>query len=462
MAKHSKVIFIMADSFRRDHLGAYGNKWIHTPNLDALAAMSSVFDYHFAGSYPTTPNRRDVHLGTGDKGRTFNHWRNIDADEIKTAQRLDEKGIPTMMITDVSNGVEMGANLFKGFSDYHVNRGQEGDRMWSDASVPMEYPVDPELVRYHEGMWRQVLENRAYRHSEEDFFAPGTYRQACRWLEQNYKRQDFFLWVETFDPHEPWDPPQYYTDRYDADYKGRVFEAPPYGFYKKMGITDREVRHLQARYAGECTMVDHCVGRLMATLEKTGLMDEVTIIFTTDHGIYAGYPMDNGIVGKPWVIDETRGAWLKGGEFAVKKEQWLPLRTSLLWTPLFIHRPGQSRTRRVGDIVQPWDMAPTILDLFGMKKPDEHIGQSLLPLTEGKKLARRPYAFSGAAQFDKCVVQTMNKRWLYCHWPDGQRNDALFNLKEDPDQKRDIADKHPDVCKKMRKAVEQFDPSIVQ
>ena len=70
-----KVICIVADTFRRDHLGAYGNDWIHTPNLDKFASESAVFDNAYIGSFPTVPNRRDVLLGRGDIGLPFNRWK---------------------------------------------------------------------------------------------------------------------------------------------------------------------------------------------------------------------------------------------------------------------------------------------------------------------------------------------------------------------------------------------------
>lgn len=62
-----KVILIIADTFRRDHLGIYGNRWIHTPNLNRLAGEAAVFQHHYIGSFPTVPNRRDVLLGQGEK-----------------------------------------------------------------------------------------------------------------------------------------------------------------------------------------------------------------------------------------------------------------------------------------------------------------------------------------------------------------------------------------------------------
>jgi hypothetical protein len=159
-----------------------------------------------------------------------------------------------MLITDTQNNV-VGLNLFRDYGAWMVNRGQEADRCWMDDSVKLEFAVPPHLIRYKAEVWHQVLVNRAHRKEETDWFAPGTYSLALKWLEQNHRRKDFFLWIDTFDPHEPWDPPKHYLDRYDPGYEGRVFEAPTYGVRKQMRITDRELQHIRARYAAEVTMV---------------------------------------------------------------------------------------------------------------------------------------------------------------------------------------------------------------
>ena len=57
------VIMLLNDTFRRDHLGLYGNDWIKTPNFDRFAQQSAVFEQAYIGSYPTIPNRWDHHTG---------------------------------------------------------------------------------------------------------------------------------------------------------------------------------------------------------------------------------------------------------------------------------------------------------------------------------------------------------------------------------------------------------------
>jgi len=451
-----KLIFIMSDTFRRDHIGAYGNKRIHTPNLDRLAAMSYVFDHCYVGSFPTLPNRRDIHLGVAHKGERFNKWRGIEDDEVTLAQRLREKRIHSMMINDTANSVTNGKNFFKGFSCYEAIRGQEGDNMWSDLSVPLEFPVPPHLIRYNAERWHQVLVNRSRRRVEDDYFAPGTFKRACEWLERNRARDSFLLWVETFDPHEPWDPPQHYIDLYDPGYTGRVFESPTYGLYRKMGITDREVRHIHARYCGECTMVDTAVGRLMRTLETLNLIDDVAIIFTSDHGTHMGLEGDDGRICKPhrWGAD---GMVMPAGRPIKQPVEDRPMLTGTMRIPLFIHLPKQSRPKRFSQIVQPWDLTPTVLEMAGLKPPPEFIGQSLMPLIRSGRMKPRPFAFNGA---DGPLRQAMNKDYIYAWWGNGGRAPWLVDLRNDRSQSRNLAGKHPEVCAAMHKALSAFDPLV--
>ncbi len=444
-----KTVFILSDSFRRDHLGIY-NPGMYTPHLDQLARTSCVFDNMYAGSFPTGPNRRDIHLGRGPApGSAFNPWKNFESDEVPFAHRLYEQGICNMMITDVANGSTHGANMFKGFRYYLVNRGQEGDGYWCDQDVELRFDDVPHaLTRYHPDTYHRILINRTNRRIEDDYFSPKTFRLACEWLERNWRRDDFFLWVEAFDPHEPWDPPSYYIDRYDPDYNGRTIECPPYGFYEKLGITDREIRHVQARYAASCTMVDFAVGRLLSTLDKLNILDETAVFFTSDHGIYAGFEGDAGLVCKPWRINSEKGAMLIGGDGSMDHVQWLPLRTGTMRIPLMIKMPHQQQQRRIERITQPWDLAPTILDLYKLEKPDSPQGESLLPLIQGQSAALRTYAYNGH-HMNGHMAQVINHEWIYSCWPKEDQEPWLIDLKNDPAQVRNVAGDKPEVCHEL-------------
>jgi arylsulfatase A-like enzyme len=446
-----KVILMVADTLRRDHVGAYGNRWIHTPSLDALAREAAVFEQHYIGSFPTVPNRRDVFLGLGDKGHPFNRWRGIDPDEVTLPERLrEERGVPCMMVTDVANTVSGGRNLYKGFSAWAWNRGQEGDPRWLDDGVALEFPVDPELIRYGAEMWHRVLVNRAGRRVEGDWFAPRTYGMAIEWLERNHRREDFFLYIDTFDPHEPWDPPRWYEELYDRGFEGRRFEAPTYGVVKELGITKPELRNIRARYAGEVTMVDTWVGWLLAALERLGIYDETLLIFTTDHGAYFDYPGDNGTICKANVLGAD-GRIMAGGRPMKEPAQYLPHWTGVSRIPLMIRVPGQRTGRRVRAITQPWDVTPTVLEAFGIRRPPELWGRSLLPLAEGRRKKARAAVVLG----NQHHAQVMTRRWMYAVWR-GQRPPVLYDLEADPEQRRDVYEEHPRVVARMERHVEAY------
>ena len=442
-----RVITIVADTFRRDHLGCYGNKWIRTPNLDALADVSTVFDQAYIGSFPTVPNRRDTFLGHGDKGVPFNRWRTIDADEVTLGERLAEKDIHSFMLTDVQNNVTRSINLYKGFSGWYCNRGQEADPFWTDAEVPLEWPVPPELIRYTEKTWHQILVTRAHRKVETDWFAPGTYRLACEWLERNYKRRDFWLYVDTFDPHEPWDPPEWYEKMYDPNFRGRRFDAPTYGLVKRLGITRREKQNIRARYAGEISMVDAGVGRLVTSLQKLGIWDDTLLIFTSDHGTCFDYPGDHGMLCKANMLGDD-GMIMSAGRPPVKPLHYYPHWTGVCRIPLIVHMPGQKRTQRIKAITQPWDLAPTVLDAFGMKRAPELWGESLLELATGKAKKIRDAAVLG----NQIHTQVMTQKWMYATWR-GQRDPLLYDMRTDPEQKRNVYAKHPKVVSLLHKHV---------
>jgi len=445
-----KVIYIMADSFRRDHLGAYGNDWIHTPNLDRFASESAVFDNAYIGSFPTVPNRRDTLLGRGDIGLPFNRWKGFERQEVTLTERLSEKNIPSMWIGDTQNNVSRGINIYKGYTAWYLNRGQEADPYWLDFNVPLEWPVPRELIRYTERTWHQVLINRAHRKVETDWFAPGTYSTAIKWLERNYKRENFFLWVDTFDPHEPWDPPQHYVDMYDPDYQGRVFEAPTYGLRKMMGITDREIQHIRARYAGEVTMVDTWLGHLMGTIDRLGIAEETLVVFTSDHGTMFDTPGDNGLLCKPNTVGAD-GMLMSAGRPMKEPVRYFPIFQNVARIPLMVRLPGMSEGKRIEGIVQPWDMTTTILDAFGIQKPSELIGDSLLPLIRGERPSNRDVAICGT----NMLAQAMTGRWIYTVWR-GQRGPSLIDLDADPLAETNVINDYPDVAKSLHEKVIQF------
>lgn len=365
------VILIISDTMRRDHLGLYGNEWIHTPNLDRFAQMSYVFDNAYCANFPTVPNRLDVM--TGRFTMTEYGWQPMPKDATIISEALGEAGRTTQMIVDTPHILRHGFGFDRGFSGWEWIRGQENDE-WRTAPADTRLPAAPEKLRNPETTMRQHLRNVSGRRTEADCFCARTMQTACDWLEDN-RGQDFFLYLDTFDPHEPWDAPQWYVDLYDPGYEGDEVSYPVYT--QADYLSEAELKHLRALYAAEVTLVDAWVGRLFSKVEQLGLMDNTAIIFTTDHGFYHG---EHNLVGKAIITEDFHAD--------------TPLYSEVARLPLMIYVPGGEGGKRIEAYAQPPDYAPTVLDLMGVAAPETMQGMSLAPVMRGEQSVTRPFAVS--------------------------------------------------------------------
>ncbi|MGC9320095.1 MAG: sulfatase, partial [Armatimonadota bacterium] len=364
------VIVIVTDTMRRDHLGCYGNERVQTPNLDRLAAQSYIFENAYAASFPTVPNRMDIMTGRF----TFIEagWQPLPRDATVLAEVLGAAGYTTMMIADTPHILANGYGYDRGFAGWEWIRGQENDR-WRTAPADPPLPASPDKLRNPPTV-KQHLRNTWHRSGEEDCFCARTMQAACEWLEENAGR-DFLLYVDTFDPHEPWDAPQQYVDLYDPGYAGERVTYPVYG--KADYMSERELEHMRALYAAEVTLVDAWVGRLVERVEELGLADDTAIIYTTDHGFFHG---EHGLTGKSFI-------W-QGGSAD------MPLYSEVARLPLLIRLPEGERGRRLQCFAQPPDIMPTILELLGAEAPESVQGTSLVPVMQGGRDHTRTLAVS--------------------------------------------------------------------
>ncbi|MFB0523421.1 MAG: sulfatase, partial [Candidatus Bathyarchaeia archaeon] len=295
------VVQIVSDTLRRDYLGCYGNKKVHTGNLDRFAEESIVFDKAYVASFPTIPHRRDLH--TGRYTFAYSKWSfdgrepNLPWDEIILSESLRQAGYTTMFIADTLHLVRDRHGFDRGFDGWLWVRGQEGDRYMTNPTNDSEELGDVLGHRY--------MMNVQMRRFESDYFVAQTMQAAEKWLELNYDRhRKFFLYIDTFDPHEPWDPPKWYADMYDPEWKGGAVPGMAYVPNRTTTasyLSEEELNHLRALYAGEVTLVDRWVGRLLQKIEDLGLFEDTAVVFTTDHGTYLG---EHNTIGKTSVLYE--------------------------------------------------------------------------------------------------------------------------------------------------------------
>ena len=338
-------ILIVSDTFRRDHLGCYGNQSVHTPCLDQFSQMGVKFNNCYATSFPTMPNRAD--LFTGKYTFTYLGWAPLPRKENILAQILRDAGYTTIGVADTPFLMRNGYGYDRGFKDFVRVSGQGGER----ARINSE------------------------RRSEEDFCAPKTMITAEKCLEYYYKEK-FFLYVDTWDPHEPWNPPHWYVQQYYPDYDGQLV-SPPYWDWKDSGLKQNDVELAHACYCGEITMVDRWVGKLLNKIKCLGILEDTVIIFTSDHGFYFG---EHGYLGKSRQKSrKTGGQWYRS-----------PLYQEITRIPLLFYLPGVKPTETTA-MVSSVDIMPTILELAGVSTPDTVEGKSLVPVLKGEKEKGRDF-----------------------------------------------------------------------
>ncbi|MDR7463166.1 MAG: sulfatase [Armatimonadota bacterium] len=425
------VTLIIADTLRADHLGCYGNPWIRTPTLDHLATESIVFTRAYPEVLPTIPVRRTLHTGRRTfpcrdwfprKGDTVRvpGWQPIPEEEVTLAEILQHEGYRTALITDVFHMFKPSMNFHRGFDEWRWIRGQERDRY---RSAPPEVDVDRYLNPAMRGsraeiILREHLANTRDRRHEEDWAAPQVFREGIRWLEENRDAERFFLVLDVFDPHEPWDPPQWYRDLYYPNYTGREMIMPMYG--EADYLSPDELRYMRACYAAEVTMVDRWLGHFMGALRDLGRLEDTAVIFVSDHGHQLG---EHGLVGKV-----PRGLY-----------------PELMHVPFLLRHPeGLGAGRRVDAFVQHHDLPPTILGLLGVQPPLPMDGIDLTPLVRGQDRRTREYVTCIFRDY----VWTMDREFALIARRDGG-DMHLFDLAKDPEQRLDVVDAHGDLARTL-------------
>jgi len=436
------VILIISDTFRYDNLFDRAAMPVRTPHLDAFAAQAVSLGRMYTSSFPTIPHRTDT--TTGRFGWPWYGWQSrLASSRNHLPQLLARAGYATQLLCDCPHLFK--ADFDQGFHGACATRGQEGDTYFLRMNYPLERVMPREKTRSGRHFQGATLPDIArwtnrYWRCEEDRFAPRTARLAVEWLEENCEHHPFFLWVDFFDPHEPWDPPEYMVRRYDPTYRGTPMVHPNYG--KASDYTRAELRNLRAHYCAEAEMVDRWVGRVLQKIDDLGLWDNSIVIFTTDHGMSLG---EHNRTGKTNINDGDG--------------RWWPIYPEVAHIPFLVAAPGLEGGREVDRITQPVDIVPTLLDLCGVavEPPEPFHGRSFAPLLRGESAeAIREFAITagylraldrkGSRQPTTPVLYT--QRWAYA--PFGmRRKPELFDLRRDPYAEKNVAREHPRVVERL-------------
>jgi len=443
-ARPLNLIHIGVDTWGAHHLGVYGHPEYRTPHVDALFAKSAMFMDAYPQALPTLPARRVLYTGRQvfpslkfvqpDDQVRIRGWHPLYAEDVTLAETLAGTGYVTSIVSDLYHQFKPGKNFNRGFDCWNWIRGQEADRFrsapraridlgrYSHASQPI--PRGPKPTGVY-----QYLVNRQDWKTEEDWLAAQVFNTASHWLRANAaESQPFYLHIESFSPHEFWDPPEAWYRRYfTRDYNGPTLIHPPLSTAR---MTPLEVEHAQAMYKGFVSFVDDRIGRFLSTVESLGLMSNTIIVFVADHGTMMG---EQGQLHK----GETR------------------LRTQCTQVPLAIYHPRRPWAgRRIGGFVQHTDLFPTVLDLVGVKAPARVTGESLVPLVEESRASKRDWIVTGWGEH----VSFRTPEWNYIQrWSEGTPGfEELYTLKSDPLELKPLRTGHESMRADFRQRLGRF------
>lgn len=414
---------ILLDSLRQDHVGVYHQgtrvfpevEPVRTPSLDAFSRDSVVFTNAYPEALPTIPAR--YVLMTGQCGLPFRTWEPLHRGDITMAHLLRSDGYTCGLISDCYHYRAPGMNYHTGYHTYGWIRGQEYDA-WRTG--PPRRSVDDYVNANYgpeaRGRVAQFLTNTDNFRDEDDWFPVKVVDEAVGWLRE-HRGEKVFLWIDCFEPHEPWDPPQRFDTYTDPAFKGPRLVLP-IGGYAKDWASDEEVREIRGLYAGEVAFVDHCIGRLFKALGELGYLDDSIVVVLADHG----HPLGD------------HGKFLKGAD---------RLYNEMLRVPFIVRLPrGHYGGRTSAALVQFQDLLPTVLDLLGMSNNISAMhGRSFRAVIEQRTEVHREAIITGFHEgIDRAI---RNGRWAYVERPKGE-HDELYDLRDDPWERRNRIDEAPE------------------
>ena len=438
------VVVVCVDTFRAD-MGGAGSKldFVQTPHLDRLRREGVDFTRCFGEGEPTIPVRRCLFTGRRSFPWRFAvpneglqpagwGWHAIPPDQDTLAERLCDAGWLTGLVADTYHMFKPTMNFTRGFLSWDFVRGQEGD-LWqqgppSSVDLPAHVPEGDDASPANHAVMFQYLLNMRGRRAEEDWTAAQVFRKASQFLVDNRRNGPFFLWVDSFSPHEFWDPPRAYADAYCPPQEGikdYIHHSVLRGDFGRMSAA--EIERTRALYFGFVTFVDRWLGHLLEQMDAMRLWDDTVFIFLTDHGTEL---MDKGRFGK-------------------SADRLHPYNTQLNW---IIRHPQGPRGERCDAWTQNHDFAPTLLALLGLDGEGLD-GCDVWP--HGREVAVRDHVITGWGG-NVCVRDEKWAMHMNVTSEDFAKTARVFDLEDDADEEDDVAATHPQVVQGAVERVEEL------
>jgi arylsulfatase A-like enzyme len=393
------VILVTIDTLRRDVFGCYGAAESRTPFMDSLKEHS----LKFTNSYAAGPYTQASFPGilTSSYFLEFGKQKKLPARKQLISEVLKKEGIKT---------AGFHSNTYLSYY-FGYNRG------WD---------------MFYDSMRDDVSDHYPYIRGD------GINQRTLTWLESYVKKEDyapFFLWVHYMDVHEPYVAEEKYLSRVDSSLSSDPDEM--FGLFKNVilprDLSDpKKVDTLRKLYHAKVLETDDYVKELFAGFDNLGVLDDSVVLLTSDHGDEFG----------------EHGGLSHDGKMV----------NELIHVPFLIYDRDRKASEVRDDEVSGVDIPPTICGLFGVERGERFLGRDLLSDTEGDGGNEMNERDGGSRA---CYGEAMDKfgnkeketdQPLYYLLKDGvktiyrERDKALviFDLKEDPEEKNNIASSHPE------------------
>ena len=411
-ADRPNIVFFFTDDQRFDTLGALGNPWVITPNIDALAAAGTSFRraYIMGGSRPAVCMPSRAMLMTG---RTLFHidreGQDILPEHVMLGECLQRAGYVTCGIGKWHNGrsayarsFSTGARIFFG-------------GMWNHFEVPIN-DFDPDGAYPEDRIYRETGTHSSdlFATAAADFLADHAGRG---------EQRPFFLYVSFLAPHDPRDTHPQYHRMYDPDELPTPENFLPRHPFDNGELTIRDeklapwprtpeiVRKHLADYYAMITHADDAIGRVVRALKDNGLYDNTVIVFSGDNGLGLGR---HGLMGKQNVYDHS------------------------VHVPLIFAGPGVPAGRSSDACCYLLDIYPTLCDLAGLAVPESVEGRSLVPAMRDPGEGGRETMLFAYRHVQRSAMDAQFKLIEYV--VEGRRTRQLFDLLDDPFERTNLID----------------------
>jgi len=393
------VLLYLVDTLRADHLGCYGYPRGTSPQIDAVAAESVLFEQAVAQSSWTRPAVTSILTGLDSRGHGVQG-------------RLD--AMPTSLDT---------------LPEILRREGYQTAAFVSSAVITAQFGFDQGFDTFRQRVKETIEPERPT--------SEWVNEEALRWLERRDPDRPFFLFLHTLDPHMPYRPPESFRRRLaaGADPRAGLLENVVALRDGVRPASARDRDELSALYDAEVAANDAAFGRLVAELRARGLYDPLLLVFVSDHG--------------EEFLDH--GGWEHGAT----------LYQELVHVPLLLKLPGGAGAgRRIGETVRQVDVFPAVLDVLGGKASPAIQGRSLLSLLQAPSRRRQtaPAAFSSLDLDGRRIESVILQGRKLIHTLAHDRRPAgleLYDLASDPGERRNLAAADPATVRGLSWLLEQ-------